>query len=316
MTALDYLARHRAGGAPGFVLAKIEILNDLRDAAKGTLDSLQAKVDKARRERDELERDRARLVDSQSGLRFQSEVARDTDRRIAQIDEALEVANAAFEKAWQKLEAATEIWNARGQLCSHLDYWMRHHGDLAGLEQAERPTPPKPTGSQGWAGALASVRKDLARLDADAHAVKTAPMMAIEAKEAARRHVAELADKSRPDVRWLVEFGRQIEWPRGNLRDIGGAGAVAVAMPDARGLMAWLHPEAMVAALEAEIDAVADDGQAIGADEREARLAQIAAEKLQAERREEATIMAASAAGTTLERRPDADPRAVLAVQE
>ena len=314
MTALDFLARHRAGGTPGFVLAKVEALTDLRDAAKAALDAQQRKVDKARRERDNLEAERRRLEDSLHGRRFHAAIATDAENRIAQIDEALEVATAAFEKAWSKLEAATETWNARGQLCAAVSYWLRHHGDLSSLEQAEQPTPSKPSGSQGWTGALASVRDDLARLDADAHAVRTAPLPSDEAKAAAQRHVEALAERARPDVRGLVEFQRKIEWPRSTLQDIGGAGAVALAMPDARGLLAWLHPEAMTEALEREIDLVADDAQAIGADEREARLAEIAAEKLQAERREEAVIEAAADAGTILERRPDADPVAVLGI--
>jgi hypothetical protein len=72
----------------------------------------------------------------------------------------------------------------------------------------------------------------------------------------------------------------------------------------------------MVAALEAEIDAVASDQQAIPAQERADRLAQIAADRLACERREEAVIEAAAEAGTVLERRPDADPRAVLTIAE
>jgi len=315
MTSLDYLARHRAGGAPAFVTAKFETLIDLRDAAKGQLDALQAKVDKARRERADLETERAGLEDSLHGRRFHKQVAQDIERRIERADEALKVASANFDRAWAKLEAASETWNARGQLCRALDYFLRHHGNLEGVEQAESPTPPRPSGAQGWAGALARVREELANVDADAHAVRTAPLPAAEAKDAARRHVEGLAERARPDVRGLVEFGRPIEWPIYPLREAGGAGPAKANLPDARALLAWLHPDQMLAALESEIDAVADDAQAISADEREALLARIPAKKLRAERLEEAIITAAAHAGTVLERRPDADPRAVLGIE-
>ena len=116
MSALDYLARHRAGGAPAFVLSKVEILGDHRDEAKGHLDGLQEAVDRARRDRESLERERARLADSLHGRRFHAEIATDIENRIEQTDEALEVANAKFEKAWQKLEAATDMERARGSL--------------------------------------------------------------------------------------------------------------------------------------------------------------------------------------------------------
>ena len=91
---------------------------------------------------------------------------------------------------------------------------------------------------------------------------------------------------------------------KGHPCDIGGLGNANAALPDARGLMAWLHRDAMIAALEAEIDAVADDGQAIAADEREARLVKIAAEKLHAERREEAVITAAARLARSLNAAP------------
>ena len=314
MTALDYLARHRAGGAPAFVLSKVEALADARDEALATVNSRQDAVNRARREREGLESERRRLADSLHGRRFHAAIATDTENRLAETDEALEVANAKFEKAWSKLEAAQAIWEPRGQLTTALDYWCRHHPDLSSLEQSEQPTPPKPSGAKGWDGALQKVRDDLSRIDADAHSVRTAPLPSDEAKVAARQHVKELAEKSRPDVRNLVELGRGIEWPRHGIRDIGGLGNANAALPDSRGLLAWLHTDTMVAALEREIDAVADDGQAIGADERAKRLAQIAKDKLAAERREEAVITAAAQAGTALERRPDADPRAVLGI--
>ena len=316
MTALDYLARHRAGGAPAFILAKIEVINDLRDEALATVNARQDAVNRARRERDNLEADRRRLEESIQGLRFHSAISTDTKHRIAQADEALEIASTKFEAAWAKLEAAQAVWEPRGQISTALDYFLRHHPDLSSLTEAAHPTPAKLTGSQGWAGALARVRDDLAKIDADAHSVRTAPMPSEEAKGAARQHVAELAERARPDVRGLVEFGRGIEWPRQTLQNAGGAGIANVHIPDARGLMAWLHMDEMIAALEVEIDAVADDGQAIPAAEREARLEQIAKDKLHAERREEAVIEAAADAGTALERRPDADPRAVLGIAD
>jgi hypothetical protein len=67
---------------------------------------------------------------------------------------------------------------------------------------------------------------------------------------------------------------------------------------------------------EQEVDDLADDSQALDDAERGFREADLTARMLQTERVEEAFIEQAEAAGQTIARRPDADPRAVLGLAD
>lgn len=84
---------------------------------------------------------------------------------------------------------------------------------------------------------------------------------------------------------------------------------------DTMALFAWFHRDALVARLEAEIDTLADDAAALSSQEREQRLAEIAADRLIAERAECALLSRMQADGPPIEHRVEADPRAVLAVE-
>src|SRR5207248_1704079 len=77
-------------------------------------------------------------------------------------------------------------------------------------------------------------------------------------------------------------------------------------------LFCWLLKDALLEKLDEEIDALADDESALTDEERGERLAALAAELLQAERREELLIVTAEAEGLQVMRRPQVDPRALL----
>jgi hypothetical protein len=75
-------------------------------------------------------------------------------------------------------------------------------------------------------------------------------------------------------------------------------------------LAAWIDPAALMAALSRDIDGVAD-ARAMTAKDRAAKVRELEAAMLEAERAEEALI---EAAGGTIPRRRDADPAAILGV--
>jgi hypothetical protein len=77
-------------------------------------------------------------------------------------------------------------------------------------------------------------------------------------------------------------------------------------------VLAWLERDRLIAALDHDIDAIADDGAALSDDDRAARLADLAGRALDLERREEELICLAANDGIVIHRRPAADPRAVL----
>lgn len=154
---------------------------------------------------------------------------------------------------------------------------------------------------------LARTRETIAELRADRHKVRSAPFPSSVAKAYATSLIDELAARGRPSVAALLENVRHIEWKSaasmrweyGNLIE----GSVVAGVQ----LVAWLERDRLLAALYAEIDEMADDKNALTEEERTAELARIEAQALELERIEEHLVEELG-----VERRPDADPRAVL----
>lgn len=139
-----------------------------------------------------------------------------------------------------------------------------------------------------------------------------------------RRQVAAHAQRGVPDVYALVEAGLDIKWPTVNVRsDLTGAFAMPAADAvghqlagfahaehfDALACFVWLHRGALERALDAEIDASADDARALTQPQRVKRLAEIDERILQAERELCAVIEVAGGMYP-----PDVDPRAILGI--
>ncbi|WP_439361238.1 hypothetical protein [Bradyrhizobium sp. DASA03007] len=80
-------------------------------------------------------------------------------------------------------------------------------------------------------------------------------------------------------------------------------------------LLAWLHQDALVAALDREIDATADDANALDADQRRQAKAEILADRLAVEREESELSWRQAADGGPILHRPDLDPQALLGVK-
>ena len=83
---------------------------------------------------------------------------------------------------------------------------------------------------------------------------------------------------------------------------------------DVVGLLAWLHRDALIAALEREIDAEGDDGS-LSHEERQQREAEAQGDLLDIERQEAALTWQAQAEGLPVEFRSDCAPQAILGVR-
>ncbi|MFL9827205.1 hypothetical protein [Rhodoplanes sp. SY1] len=149
-------------------------------------------------------------------------------------------------------------------------------------------------------------RRRIRELLADLRATDAAPMLAADAKAVWRDQLEQLAERGRPSVYPAIERREAIEFPKQIIINYRGADQE---IPDAHVLVAWLMKDQLAAAVDAEIDANADDAAALSTHARRARFREILSDLLAAEREEEALI---AAAGFDIDRRPDADPRAVL----
>lgn len=230
-----------------------------------------------------------------------------------------------------RLNELLEVRRARAQsaaaLVMNVESWLRN-GRPSGtvlVEATEIETKSIIRRGETAGSALERLRHRLRELDADRHRVESAPLPSALAKVKMRGEIAQLAERGAPDVGALVEVGHAISWPMtvqrlGLAAVVGKSGDRIVGdamdeVTDTMALVAWLHRDALVARLEAEIDAIADDSAALSPEDRERKLAEIAQDRLVTERHEAALVRGMQGDGLPVEHRADADPRAVLGVE-
>jgi hypothetical protein len=83
-------------------------------------------------------------------------------------------------------------------------------------------------------------------------------------------------------------------------------------VPDTLALVAWLHKDALIKRLDAEIDAEADDGASLSHEAREKAESEVMGDLLAVERDECGLVFSAQSQGLPIEFRPDISPIAIL----
>ena len=168
--------------------------------------------------------------------------------------------------------------------------------------------------------AIARLRLRLSELDAEAH--RGTPQCPANLRRSqgtdARAELQELIERGTPDVSRMVEIGAGIDWPQVTERmaiistatdQYGYATGERI---DAHALFAFLFSKQLTAALDVQIDAVADDRAALDDKTRKQKLVEIAVEKLAVERAECSAIEAAALDGIAVDYREGCDVRAAL----
>lgn len=194
----------------------------------------------------------------------------------------------------------------------------RPAGTIARMFETEPPTLKK---SESILDAVEGRRRRGRELLADLARVRAAPVPSSIVRQRMRQQIADLAARGRPDASRAVEIAEEIEWPRSPERmDIISSAPDVYSyatgnLKDATALIAWLFQDQLVAALDREIDEVADDSAALTADERQKQEAVILCDLLASEFEECRLVEAAQSQGLPADFRPDADPRAILQIE-
>jgi hypothetical protein len=152
--------------------------------------------------------------------------------------------------------------------------------------------------------AISSVRDEIAKLQQETLAVRSAPLKRTSQQAAIGDYLLRLALRTRPKIGFDI---------RGNAR-VSFAEDMVTGKDDILGMMAFVFPDAVAAAFARDDDEQAEAPNALSPQERDKRLSELAAALLVLERREETLIARAADDGMDMLRRVDASPLAVLGV--
>jgi hypothetical protein len=152
---------------------------------------------------------------------------------------------------------------------------------------------------------IAAVREDVAGVQRDMARVRSAPLKRTSQREAINKYLAGLSLRARPRVGFDARGNAKVLW----------AEDMVANKDDLLGVLAFVFgPQAVASAFSRDLELEPERTDAVTPAEREERLADLMAQLLELERREECLIERAVADGSDVLRRPDASPAAVLGV--
>jgi hypothetical protein len=262
----------------------------------------------------EAEQRLKRLFDHQSVGGFHLDP---TDPRVIEQQRLLDKLSDDARRLRELQEVRSAAWKAASYVLSAVETWLKHGvpGNCQ-LEAAEIEEP-KLLKNESITDAIERLRRRGRELKADLHRIQSAPYPSSYCKRRMRETVEALAQA--PDVTTLIEFDRDIAWPTMRVQSsVYNTGTPAIAfaeVPDTVALLAWAFRDALIARLDAEIDAEADDAAALRHEQRQQREAEAQDDLLAIERDESWLVWSAQAQNLPVEHRADINPVALLGVR-
>jgi hypothetical protein len=235
-----------------------------------------------------------------NALRVQEQVAADGARACGARLHMLGAADGGGlrERLEDELQRQSSRAGALGQLVNRCLQFLSELPAGVALELAGEVDLASPPDAKA---AIAAVRIEIAALQTRLQATRRAPLPRADQMELAMQYVAGLIGRCRPTIA-IVGDKLAVNFK-----------ADMLAPEDILGLAVWAAgPEPLLGAIERELERVPVRADAISASSRSKIVAEIAAQILAAEMREEKLIEIAAAGGVEVLRRPNADVRAVL----
>lgn len=245
-----------------------------------------------------------------------AESERLTKERDDRLTAPLEPLRRAHQAARDARERAAEA-QARFSFLHDAAGWLQENVRPGVTFHHCAATPPKTP--KGIPAAIDQIRAELVALDEQQQAIENAPAPPDDLLARSVAEIDRMAQRGElhidPRSRGPSPLDLEAKLKISATPVPGDAGPIL--MPTGTGagpLIAWLCRDLLVERVERMIADLPAKGCMTDA-ERDAQLAEIAERKLSLERVEEALVCSAAAAGLTIERRREADPRAVLEVE-
>lgn len=310
-------------GLPPLVAARYESLVEQRDAAFAAVRASYERATDLRDAKAAAEGELARLLQYQErSMLFverrepdlvtgaQTIFRQPDEARLADARRRVALATDRYQRQLNSHDALAEAHRSLGRLVGRIERYLQTH--RGHLEVAQDLTPPKLLKNESVADAVERVRSRIGALLAESKTVARAPTTVSEAKAKMRAIVEELTASGRPDVSGLFSRAGAIRWPVVITPEHNVDGYLHRVI-DGSALLAFVHGPALIAKLDAEIEAVgAEVVDPLPTVDRERRLREIEHEVLSLNYDEDALIRMAAETGHTITPRGSADVRAVL----
>lgn len=282
---------------------KVRALTEAKDLAYGGLRLAMAAAEDCRNRLQQAETNATHNIQQLPNTRS-PDLVNSALAPIAKVKAELERAKAAEERA----KAAWEKFHFLGAL---RDWSSKHFA--SGGQLAYDPLPPtKLAKGETPRQALERIRAEINQVEAAWNEAQRAPMPLAEIKAEIAATVDAIAACGAPSINPSIRDGDPakinlaLQLEAHNGRKLGDGGA---------SFFVWLMRDQLVDKLNAQADALQIDG-ALSDAEREKLFSDLADRRLELERVEESIIVSAAREGMALDRRLNADPRAVLEVVE
>jgi hypothetical protein len=250
------------------------------------------------------------LIDAEQAAQDQ---ALSVTRRISMLSKSLATAptseRTSTEHEISRLRGKMDEAQRRHRATADQNARLRHFLDTFGpatLEDA-KTRPAKIEAGETLAKAAARIRAKIAALMTERQKAMRCGVPIADAKRLAAEFVKELVEKGRPKISiahdhpFRAQFNAVVDSAWTTQQDIGA-------------VLAWLDPAGLLARLHEDIEATHKPAFPMTSKARAEKLAALEIELLVLEFEDEAIVEASEAEGPIVQRRPDADPRAVLAI--
>jgi hypothetical protein len=183
--------------------------------------------------------------------------------------------------------------------------------------QDHSPIEPTLRKGEDLLGMFERIQKGSNELRVKLNDLRSAPRLSAVCQAEMREHINAFAEAGKPDVSGAISAGLPIEIPSLNLQVTihNAPGAIGfVEVPNALGLICWLHRDELIEKLTSEITARSDDKNAIGETDRQEREAEILAQMLSNDRVACALVERGAKQGIGIDYRRDCSPLALLSL--
>jgi hypothetical protein len=214
-------------------------------------------------------------------------------------------------------ETRSVAWRAASHVLTAVESWLKDGGVPPGVMLADIDgKPPQLLKNETVIDAIERLRRRGRELKADLNRIRSAPYPSAHVREKIKQEVETLATRGAPVVSDVIEHDRSVVWPMQRLQ-----GAIINAQvpsfsvtnaPDALGLFAFVHKDALLASLDALVSEEADDDAAMTHEARQQQEAEVQGDLLAVERDEAALVWRAMDERLPVEHRNDCAPQAIL----